>query len=71
MERVVHIFGRRTPKIYPLSLVREKQVINDSHEGVDVVVIIRDCAVSVLDGKQISESRTIGSVTVYSPILDG
>ena len=71
MERVVHIFGKRTPKIYPLSLMRVEQVINDSHEGLDVVVFFKDGTVSILDNKQISESKTIGSVTVYSPIVDG
>lgn len=71
MERVVHIFGKRTPKIYPLSLMREEQVINDSHEGLEVVVFFKDGTVSILDNKQISESKTIGSVTVYSPIFDG
>ena len=71
MERVVHIFGNRTPKIYPLSLLREKQVINDSHEGLDVVIFYKDGSVSILDNKQISESKTIGSVTVYDPVLDG
>jgi hypothetical protein len=71
MERVVHIFGKQTPKIYPFSLMREEQVINDSHEGLDVVVFFKDGTVSILDNKKISESKTIGSVTVYSPIVDG
>jgi hypothetical protein len=71
MERVVHIFGKRTPKIYPFSLMREAQVINDSHEGLEVVVFFKDGTVSILDNKQISESKTIGSVTVYSPIVNG
>lgn len=71
LERVVHIFGKLTPKIYPLSLMRVEQVINDSHEGLDVVVFFKDGTVSILDNKQISESKTIGSVTVYSPIVDG
>jgi hypothetical protein len=70
MERGVHIFGRRTPKIYPFSLMRVEQVINDSHEGLDVVVFFKDGTVSILDNKQISESKTIGSVTVYSPIVE-
>jgi hypothetical protein len=71
MERVVHIFGKQTPKIYPFSLMQEEHVINDSHEDLDVVVFFKDGAVSILDDKQISESKTIGSVTVYSPIVDG
>ena len=70
MERVVHIFGQHTPKIYSLSLMREEQVINDSHEGLDVVIFFKDGAVSILDNKQISDSKSIGAVTVYSPIAD-
>jgi hypothetical protein len=71
MERVVHVFGNQTPKVYPFSLIREERVINDSHEGLDVVVFFQDGTVSILDKKQIKESRTIGSVTVYSPNIDG
>lgn len=70
MERVVHIFGAETPKIYSLTTLREKRVINDSHEGVDVVIFYQDGAVSILDKKEIKESKNVGSVTVFSSILD-
>ena len=71
MERVVHIFGEQTPKVYPLSMMRAEQVLNDSHEGLDVVIFFKDGTVSILDNKEIRESKTIGSVTVYNPIVDG
>jgi len=70
MERVIHIFGSETPKIYPLSAMRTEKVINDSHEGTDVVIFYQDGAVSVLDKAEISESKNIGSVTVFDPVVD-
>ena len=70
MERVVHVFGEKTPKVYSLSVMKEKGVINDSHEGLDLVIFFIDGMVSILDTKDISKARTIGSVTVFSPWID-
>ena len=71
MERVVHVFGEKTPKVYSLSMMREKKVINDSHEGLDLVVFFNDGMVSILDTRDISKAKTIGSVTVFSSWIDG
>ena len=35
-----------------------------------IVVFFKDGTVSILDNKQISDSKSIGAVTVYSPIAD-
>ena len=71
MERVVHVFGEKTPKIYPLSAMRLERVINDVHEGLDLAIFFRDGMISVLDTREINEGRTIGSVTVFNPITEG
>ena len=71
MERVIHIFGSETPKIYPLSIMKKKKVINDSHEGTDVVILYQDGAVSILDKKEIQESKNVGTATVFNPVVDG
>jgi hypothetical protein len=71
MERVVHVFGKKTPKIYPLSVMQKKRVINDTHEALDLVIFFHDGMVSVLDDRKISASKTLGSVTVFNPVVDG
>ena len=70
MERVIHVFGSVTPKVYPLSILQEKSVINDVHEGIKLVIFYQDGAVSILDKKEISESKNVGTATVFNPVVD-
>jgi len=70
MERVIDIQVNGKYKIYPLTLIQEKGVINDRFEGRDIVIFYTSKTVSVLDEQQISESRKIGSVTVFSRKVD-
>ncbi len=70
MERVVDIQVNGKYKIYPLTLIQEKGVINDRFEGSDIVIFYTSKTVSVLDDRQISESREIGSVTAFSREVD-
>jgi hypothetical protein len=71
MERVIDIHVRGKYKVYPLSIIQKKQVINDHFEGEDVVLFYTSKTVSVLDESLISESKQIGSVTVFSPVIEG
>jgi len=70
MERVVHIEAQGACKIYPFTKIAEKGVVNDVFQGVHVVLFHSDNTVSVVDAAKISQSRSIGSVTVFSPLLD-
>lgn len=70
MERVINIHVKGKYKIYPLSAIREEGVINDTFEGEDLVIFYTSKTVSVLDENQISDSRKVGSVTVFSPVVN-
>jgi len=67
MERINNIEINDKHKIYPLTIVQEKQVINDTFEGENVVLFYTDKTVSVLDQNDISQSKKVGSVTVFYP----
>jgi hypothetical protein len=71
MDRVIdiHISGKH--KVYPLSVIQQEEVINDEFEGQAVVLFFTSKTVSVMDAANIAESRQIGSVTVFSPVVNG
>ena len=71
MERVIDIEVEGSYRIYPFSVISKQGVVNDTYKGVHVVFFHGGETVSVLDAGRISESRSIGSVTVFNPILDG
>jgi hypothetical protein len=71
MERVIDIEVNGSYKIYPLTKIAEMGVINDTYKGVPAVLFHSDKTISVLDAREISSSRSIGSVTVFNPIVDG
>ncbi|MGC9341608.1 MAG: DUF3179 domain-containing (seleno)protein, partial [Bacteroidales bacterium] len=70
MERVINIHVNGRNKIYPLSVISAKEVINDEFEEKPVVLFYTSKTVSVMDKKNISESRKVGSVTVFSPVVN-
>jgi len=70
MERVIDIEVNAKYKIYPMSEISKKQVVNDSFEGEPLVFLHTQKTVSVLDENNISQSKQIGSVTVFDPRLD-
>lgn len=71
MERIVDIRSQGEFKVYPFSTVAEKGVINDQFNGKNVVLFYKPGVVSILDKKKISESKDIGTVTVFNSSLDG
>lgn len=71
MERVVDIENGGAYKIYPFSKIKKKKVINDDFEGKKIVIFYAGKTVSVLDKANIKDSHEIGSVTVFSSIVDG
>lgn len=70
MERVIDIEVNGARKIYPWTAISSAGVVQDRVNDVDVVFFHQSGTVSVMDAAKISESRNIGSVTVFSPILD-
>ncbi|MFO7889343.1 MAG: DUF3179 domain-containing protein [bacterium] len=71
MERVVDIRSKGEFKIYPFSILKEKEVINDTFNSKHVVLFYKPGVVSILDEKDISKSKDIGMVTVFNALLDG
>ncbi|MDZ7765773.1 MAG: DUF3179 domain-containing protein [Melioribacteraceae bacterium] len=71
MERIVDIRSQGEFKVYPFSVIKEKGVINDEFNGKNVVLFYQSGVVSVLDKKDISESKDIGTATVFNSMLDG
>lgn len=67
MERVVDVHVKGKYKIYPLSMISKRGVINDTFHDQPLVLFYTSKTVSILYEKEISGSRKIGSVTVFVP----
>jgi hypothetical protein len=70
MERVIDVQVDGKYRIYPLSVISQEQIINDTFEDQPLVLFFTSKTVSVLDEKNIKESREIGSVTVFKPVVN-
>ena len=70
MERIVNIRDHEKYKIYPFTVIKKKEVINDKFESQNIVIFYQSGTVSVLDNTIIFESRDIGSVTIFNPIIN-
>lgn len=71
MERIVDIRSSGEFKVYTFSSVAEKGVLNDEFNGKHVVLFYQPGTVSVLDEKEIKDSKDIGMVTVFNSVVDG
>lgn len=71
MERLIDLKGGDSYKVYPFSVIAEEGVINDYYNGRNIVIFYKEGTVSILDKKEIAESKDIGSATVFSSELDG
>ncbi len=71
MERVIDIEVNGEYKIYPFSKISAEGVVNDRFKNFNLVFFHSERTVSVLDASKISASKSIGSVTVFNPTLDG
>jgi len=65
-ERVIGIYGKDFVKAYPWTLLRKEKVVNDIFEKQDLVLFFSKGMLSVVDERDISKSRDVGAVTVYS-----
>ena len=70
MERVIDLQGSNGYRVYPFSTISEKGVINDQYDGMHIVIFYKKGMVSVLDKKDIRKSKSIGSATMFSSLLD-
>ncbi|MCJ8163219.1 DUF3179 domain-containing protein [Pontibacter sp. E15-1] len=71
MERVVDVESKGKRKIYPFSAIAKKGVVNDSFEGKHIVIFYTSGTVSVLDERDISRSRKVGTATLFNAVLNG
>lgn len=71
MERIVDIRSSGEFKVYPFSAVKKNGVINDEFNGKNVVLFYQPGTISVLDEKEIKNSKDVGMVTVFKPYFDG
>ncbi len=70
MERVIDIQSMGEFKIYPHSIVAKKEVINDKFNGLKIVLFFQAGTNSILDSKDISTAKDIGSITVFERVVN-
>ena len=70
-ERVLAINIGEKDLAIPFPVLAEERVINIEFNGVDLAVFFDPQAKSVLDGYLISDSREVGSASVFKPVVDG
>ncbi len=71
MEYVLSITVDAHHMLYPFSVLQSQPLINDTVEGIPMVVLSREGTYSALDGSSIVGSRTIPSATAFRRTLDG
>ena len=71
MERVLNVSIGEVHKLYPFSAFDSHPVINDSVDGVAVVIFSQMGTLSVLDAATIANARTIASATAWRAHSDG
>ncbi|MBI4497352.1 MAG: DUF3179 domain-containing protein [Chloroflexi bacterium] len=71
MERVVTVSLGGIDRAYPLGVVQERRVVQDTIGDTRVVVFHAPGASSPLDGRVIADSRDIGAVGVFQAELEG
>ncbi|MCF6331791.1 MAG: DUF3179 domain-containing protein [Draconibacterium sp.] len=70
MERVIDIHSKGGFKIYPHSTVAKEKVINDEFNRLKIVLFFQAGTNSILDVKDISAAKDIGSITVFERVIN-
>jgi len=65
MERVLDVHSHKHDRIYPLTEIAKTGVVNDSLDGRNFVIFYHAETVSVLDDKDISKSKQVGSAVAF------
>lgn len=71
LQRVLGYQSGETAKAYPLPMIAEEGVIEDTINGQDVVIFYAPGQVSALDKGVIEDSKEVGSAAMFSPVVDG
>ncbi len=71
MERVVALESQKVPVAYPFTRLAKERVIQDTHDGVPVVIFWKKGTASALDASEIDQGRDVGAVGVFERRLDG
>lgn len=71
MERIVDIEADGEYKIYTFTKVEKKRVINDTFKSKNVVLFFQKGTVSILDENRLTESKDIGSISVFNRNFKG
>jgi hypothetical protein len=71
VERVVTVSLDEVDVAYPLSILSEVGVINDSQGGQDLVVFHEGGTTSALGARVIAEAEDVGATGVFNPVVDG
>ena len=71
MTRIVEISVEQKHRIYPFPAIKKTGVINDIYRGKNLVFFFQSGVVSILGDKDIRKGRDIGTVTVFTPIVNG
>ncbi|MCG8555012.1 MAG: DUF3179 domain-containing protein [Proteobacteria bacterium] len=71
LERVLRVTVRGQDVLYPHSVLERMPLINDVVAGEPIVVLSRPGTLSVLDQKNIRESRRIRSANAFSSVVTG
>lgn len=71
VERVVTVSLGDIDVAYPLSVLSEQGVINDSQNSQDLVIFHQGGTTSALGARQIAEAQDVGAAGVFDPDLDG
>ena len=70
-ERVLGYFKGDIAVAYPLPLIQEERIIEDTLDGQDVVIFYEPGQASALDKSSIENSKRVGSAGMFIPEVDG
>lgn len=71
MERVVSVSFDTVEIAYPLTVLAEQGVVNDTRAGRHIAIFYGQGTSSALDSSQISKGRDVGSTGVFDAVVDG
>jgi hypothetical protein len=71
IERVVTVSLPEVDVAYPLSILAEVGVINDTQGGQDLAVFHEGGTTSALGARVIAEAEDVGATGVFDPVIDG
>jgi len=71
MERIVDVQDNGHYKVYPFSILEKTGVVNDKFRSKNIVLFYLPGTVSNMDDHLLKNSRDVGSVTAFNPVVDG